>query len=117
VRRGVALLAAVAASACSAPAGAQPTYRGLPYRIDAERGAEYRLVCKFRAIRTWGRMLANQYKVRDKGPSRGRLPSDNARCALTKLGGRGAVVLTVMKDRPYVIRAETPGQPVKMEVS
>ncbi|HYE43220.1 MAG TPA: hypothetical protein VEA15_07480 [Caulobacteraceae bacterium] len=117
MRRGLALLAALAATAIAAPATAQPATTGLPYRIEAERGAEYRLVCKFRAIRTWGRMLANQYKVRDKGPSRGRLPSDNARCVLTKLGGRGAVVLTIVKGGVRTARAETPGQPVKLTVS
>ena len=115
--RPVALL--VLALALSAPAvsvPAAPANTGLEYSISADRGALYMLDCKFRAIRRYGRGLVNNYRVRDKGPTRGRLPSDNGRCVITKLSGPGVVTLTVIKGKPHVVRAVQAGQPARLTV-
>lgn len=108
-------LVLLAAAALPAPAAAAPANKGLPYAVTAERGAEYQLTCKFRAIRQYGG-LVNQYTVRQKGASKGRLPSDNGRCTLVKLGGKGEIVLTIVKGGAKVARAAVVGQPVKLTV-
>lgn len=107
---------ALLAAGLSGPAMAAPSYDGLPYRIAAERGASYQMTCKFRAIRVYGQLRGNQYRILEKGPSRGNLPSDNARCVLVKLSGPGEVVLTIVKQTPRVARAVQPNQPVKLTV-
>lgn len=121
MRRRAALIAAAAvalAGALPGPASALPGIPdGMPYRITADRGASWTLVCKFRAIRVWGQGLINQYTAAERGSSRGNLPSDNARCILTKTSGPGAVVLTLTKGK--VVRTATAaraGAPVKLSV-
>jgi hypothetical protein len=115
--RRAALIATIAA-ALAGPATALPGIpEGMPYRITADRGASWTLTCKFRAIRVWGRGLINQYSASERGPSHGALPSDNARCILTKTAGPGAVVLTLTKGK--VVRTATAlraGASVKVSV-
>lgn len=90
---------------------------GMPYAIAAQRATSYTLVCKFRAVRVWGRALINQYYVSDKGPTHGHLPSDNARCTLTKTAGPGAVVLALIKNgQARTVAAVQTGAPVKVTV-
>jgi hypothetical protein len=108
-------LIALCALALAGPACALP--RGLPYRVAAAGDAQYVLDCKFRAIRVVGAARINQYRVQYRGPTHGNLPSDNARCVLTKVAGPGAVVLTLTKNgKSRSISAARVGEPVKMTV-
>ena len=125
MRRRAALIAATAvvlagalSGALSGPAAALPGIpEGMPYRVTADRDASWTLVCKFRAIRVWGQGLINQYTAAERGPSRGNLPSDNARCILTKTSGPGAVVLTLTKGKvARTATAARAGAPVKLSV-
>jgi len=109
---------ALAALATAGPACALPGIpNGMPYAIAAQPTASYTLTCKFRAVRVWGRGLINQYYVSDHGTTRGNLPSDNARCTLTKTAGPGAVVLTLTKNgKTRTVAAARTGAPVKVTV-
>lgn len=111
---GLALTALATAGPARALSGIP---NGMPYAIAAQPTASYTLVCKFRAVRVWGRALINQYYVSDKGPTHGHLPSDNARCTLTKTAGPGAVVLALIKNgKARTVAAAQTGAPVKVTV-
>lgn len=85
--------------------------------MQAERGASYVLDCKFRAIRVLGAARINQYRVQYRGPTQGNLPSDNARCVLTKVSGPGAVTFTLVKNgQSRSVTAARAGTPVKLTV-
>jgi hypothetical protein len=92
-------------------------HRRSTVRQAAEQSAQYVLDCKFRAIRVVGAARINQYRVQYRGPTHGNLPSDNARCVLTKVSGPGAVVLTLTKaGKSRSIATARVGEPVKMTV-
>ena len=110
-----AMVLLAAALAVPGPASALP--KGLPYRVTADRATRYVMDCKFRAIRVVGMARINQYRVQDQGTTHGNLPSDNARCVLTKVAGPGTVVLTLTKaGKSRSIAAARVGEPVKMTV-
>ena len=120
--RGRAAAFALAALA-AAPALAQPPRipLGLHYAVAAPRGAAYALHCKFRAVRIRGhydmdRGLVNHIDLSGKGPQRGRLPADNARCTLKQTGDRGPIALAVVKERPYTARVAANGAEAKIYV-
>jgi hypothetical protein len=115
MKRGLA--AAVLGSAALAGGSAMALPRGLPYTLRADRQASYVMDCKFRAIRVIGSARINQYRVQYRGPTHGNLPSDNARCVLTKVSGPGAVVLTLTKNgHSRSVRAAQAGAPVQLTV-
>jgi hypothetical protein len=108
-------LIALCALALAGPACALP--KGLPYRVAAQHSTQYVLDCKFRAVRVVGAARINQYRVEYRGPTQGNLPSDNARCVLTKVAGPGAVVLTLTKNgRSRSVAAQRVGEIARMTV-
>lgn len=115
--RGLVIVGIVSALASPAAAITRPN-SGLPYRIAAAPSASYSLDCRFRSIRLWGAGRVNQFRIDDRGPRQGRLPSDNARCVLVQTGGAGHVTLMLTKGKAvHQVRTERAGQPVRLRVA
>ena len=114
----VAGMAAHAAFLGALPAAAQPAPTAqLAYSVAAPKEASYALACRFRAIRAGKRLgggPVNNLTLSGKGPQRGRLPSDNARCTLQQTSDTGPIGLAVVKDRPYTAATSRRGQTAKL---
>lgn len=106
--------------AAASPALALKPGKPLPYVVSAPADAVYRIDCRFRKFEVEGKMnmkkVVNSMDLSGKGPKKGQLPTDNARCTLKQTAGRGPVVLTVTKDKPYVASVAKPGATTQLFV-
>ena len=72
-------------------------HEGLHWSVAAPQGAAWRLECRFRPVTVRNRWL-NSLTLTGEGAQRGRLPSQDGRCSLTKTGGAGPVGVALVKD-------------------
>jgi hypothetical protein len=125
MRRQTILGLAVAAFAGGAVAQThvgEDHYAGLHWAVAAPEGASWALNCRFRPVTLWmsqynRQQWANELARQGSGPQRGRLPGDNGRCTLTKIGGRGPVGLALVKNGVATAQgANTREQPARVNV-
>ena len=117
----LALFAAAAAAVAAPPAAAKgpAAPAQLAYTVSAPKDAAYALQCRFRAVKVGGQLggaLANSITLSGKGPQKGRLPSDNARCTLEQTGDQGPIGVAVVKDKAYTAGVARRGQSAKLLV-
>jgi hypothetical protein len=92
--------AAAFAAGASAASGLEPG-RPIPYQVSAAKDASYVLDCKFRKFKETNGLIVNALTIQGKGPKAGNLPTDNARCVLTKTAGSGAVTVVLTKGQSF----------------
>jgi hypothetical protein len=114
MRLRLALLACLAAAPASE--AQEPFGVGLPLAVEALSDTRYRLHCRFRLVKVRNGVYLNTLIHEGVGPWRGRLPGQNGRCTLTKVSGRGAVTLTIMKGSARRVAANKAGEAVKLQV-
>lgn len=125
-------LATFLATGTSVFAGATPTAaqqhvgpnhaEGLHWAVAAPDGAAWVLDCRFRPVTLYmnqydRRQWANQLTRRGQGPQNGRLPGDNGRCVLTKIGGLGPVGVALIKNGVATAQGTNTGrEPARVDV-
>ena len=80
----------------------EPGPQGAPWAVAAPRDVTWQLDCRFVPVKVrldaYNRDWVNQMAREGSGPSSGRLPGADGRCALTKTGGAGAAQLTLVQN-------------------
>lgn len=106
-------------------AGAPPAdARRLPVWVEAEPRTRYYAKCHIRTFKdpdgrdASGELqgFANTYVIDTAGPFRDRLPSPNAQCLLTKISGKGDVVIHIFKAGDHSVRTQKPMTWVRLNV-
>jgi hypothetical protein len=110
----VAAAAVLTASAAHA-AGMAPG-KPIPYQVSAGNDAAYVLDCKFRKFKETNGAIVNSLTITGKGPKAGALPTDNARCVLSKTAGAGPVTVVLVKGQKFTATAAAPGQPANVQI-
>jgi hypothetical protein len=106
------LTAGLTAGVASA-AGLEPG-RPIPYQVTAAKDASYVLDCKFRKFKETNGAIVNGLTIQGKGPKAGSLPTDNARCVLTKTAGSGAVTVVLTKGQSFTATTSGPAANVQV---
>ena len=88
---------------------------GLAWAVAADEGASWRLECRFRPVTIRG-VYQNRLVREGKGPQKGRLPTDNGRCSLTRLSGEGNIGVAVVKDGTPIAAGSTGATPASINI-
>lgn len=116
MRAGAALLIAIAVSMAPAASAQVHVGRnvegGLPWSVAAPQGASWSLVCRFAPVtyeanRFDTRHWTNKIATSGTGAARGRLPSQDGRCTVTKTGGAGPVGLALVRGTEIMAAGAT----------
>lgn len=91
-------------------------YEGMFFHVAAPQGASWSLDCRFRPVTVRGATY-NTFQLSGQGGQGGRLPSNDARCTLTKTGGSGPIGLAIVRDgQPHAAGTNSTTEPARVNL-
>jgi hypothetical protein len=110
------LTAAVFFLMCTGAYASAAPVPGLDVRVDAPKGVSYLAKCHVRTFKGPDGVYANTYVIESQGAFHDVIPSPNAQCVFSKVKGDGPVVLHIAKSGDHMVRVDTPGKWVRLNV-